>query len=395
MSRPVVLLAGFSEPDPLVATLTRAGFEAVLPVSGSADPSELPDLAVLDCDGPADVVARAYSRVHGGNQVPTMLLFSDEPPEVMSDISASDELALKPMAGEGMVYRLQAMLIRAGHRTPTADDVVGEPIMAGEAHVVGVFAPKGGVGKTTVAVNVAVAIRQQTRSRVLLLDADAGVGNVTSVVSVPDTRGLVDLADSPSETWTDEAFEHLVVTHAESGVRVMTWGSHPADADKLGTDLLLAALRWAKHHHDYVVVDTHPGYDDKTMAMLTASSEVLLVVTPEIGALKNTAQFLEMYEEMGLNMQIRVVANRSNHGVDVNEMATALGIPISATVVSSGPRAVQASNEGRPLVLRFPNERVSNDLHALARMVVRGPDAVEVAEPRRRFTLNSFQRAQA
>ena len=62
-----------------------------------------------------------------------------------------------------------------------------------------VFAPKGGVGKTTVAVNLAVALRMQTRQRVLLFDADAGVGNVTAVIDVPARRGLADMADSAPE----------------------------------------------------------------------------------------------------------------------------------------------------------------------------------------------------
>ncbi len=66
--------------------------------------------------------------------------------------------------------------------------------------MVAVFAPKGGVGKTTVSVNLAVALRMQTRQRVLLLlDADAGVGNVTAVIDVPARRGLADIADSAPE----------------------------------------------------------------------------------------------------------------------------------------------------------------------------------------------------
>ena len=74
--------------------------------------------------------------------------------------------------------------------------------IVGEGHVVSVFAPKGGVGKTTIAVNMAVALRQQTRAEVLLFDADVGVGNVTSVLDVPYRMGLADLADSPPEEWT-------------------------------------------------------------------------------------------------------------------------------------------------------------------------------------------------
>ena len=106
----------------------------------------------------------------------------------------------------------------------------------------------------------------------LLFDADVGVGNVTSVLAVKYRMGLADLADSAPEEWTDAAFEHCVHHPQPSGVRVLTWGSDPADSENVGVDLLLAALRWAKAHHSYVVVDTHPGYDDRTMAMLTLAN---------------------------------------------------------------------------------------------------------------------------
>jgi MinD-like ATPase involved in chromosome partitioning or flagellar assembly len=216
---------------------------------------------------------------------------------------------------------------------------------------------------------MAVALRQQTRSEVLLFDADVGVGNVTAVLDVPYRMGLADLADSPPEEWTDTAFEHIVSTHVESGVRVLAWGTDPAESERVSVDLLLAAMKWAREHHAYVIVDNHPGYDDRTMAMLAVANEIFLVVTPEVGALRNSAQFLELARELGLGNVVRVVVNRANHGIRVQDMATSLGLPISATVVSNGPKAVIASNEGKPIVMRFPREKMSDDLHAVARLV--------------------------
>ena len=162
---------------------------------------------------------------------------------------------------------------------------------------------------------MAVALRQQTRTEVLLLDADVGVGNVTSVLDVPYRHGLADLADSPPEEWTDAAFEQCVSVHAASGVRVLTWGTDPAESERVSVDLLLAALRWGRNHHSYVIIDNHPGYDDRTMAMLAVANEIILVVTPEVGALRNSAQFLELARELGLGDNIRVVVNRANHGI--------------------------------------------------------------------------------
>ncbi len=227
---------------------------------------------------------------------------------------------------------------------------------------------------------MAVALRQQTRAEVLLFDADVGVGNVTSVLDVPYRMGLADLADSPPEEWTDAAFEQVVSTHPASGVRVMTWGTDPAESERVTVDLLLAALRWARNHHSYVIVDNHPGYDDRTMAMLAVSNEIFLVVTPEVGALRNSAQFLELARELGLGNVIKVIVNRANHGIRLEDMASSLGLPVSATIVSSGPKAVIASNEGTPIVTKFPRDKVSDDLHSVARLISQ-PNAAEDASP--------------
>lgn len=371
MERPNVLLAlPDGELASAEAALRRAGFEPIrLNESGPAV-----DLAAIDCDEQPEMARQLHASLHDGRSVPTILLFSAEPPDYGT---RGDEYAMKPCPPDALVYRLQALMIRSGLTLPS--DAAGmsrelsDVPMMGEGRVISIFAPKGGVGKTTVAVNMAVALREQTRDRVLLFDADVGVGNVTSVLEVPAKKGLVDLADSPPSEWTDLAFEHITAEHPATGVRVLTWGSDPADSEKVTVDLLLAALRWGKAHHAYVVVDNHPGYDDRTMAMLTLATEIFLVVTPEVGAIRNSSQFLALAREVGLGDIIRVVVNRANHGIALVDLSRSLGLPVSATVVSNGPKAVVAANEGHPVILKFPKEKISLDLHNVARLVTQPP----------------------
>jgi septum formation inhibitor-activating ATPase MinD len=81
---------------------------------------------------------------------------------------------------------------------------------------------------------------------------------------------------------------------------------------------------------------------------------------------------------------IRVVVNRANHGVRLPDIAQTLGLPVSATVVSNGPKAVIASNEGLPVISKFPREKIATDLHNVARVVVNGTAAPIAPEPVRR-----------
>lgn len=382
MERPTVLLAMQGYTTPYVDALRVAGFEVLtdpFDVVGLIANGPGVDLAVLDCDIPE--ASTVYAELHGSTPVPTILIFGDEPPAwaIGSNTQATrDEYALRPLPADALVYRLQALQIRynrgarvdAGHwdESPNA-----EAATIGEGHVVSIFAPKGGVGKTTIAVNLSVALREQTRASVLLLDADVGVGNVTSILDVPYRMGLADLADSTPDEWTDAAFEQAVCVHKASGVNVLTWGNDPAESERIKVDLMLAAVRWARAHYSYVVIDNHPSYDDRTMAMLACSGEIFLVVTPEVGPLRNAAQFLEVAREVGLGDVVKVIVNRANHGVSMNDIADTLGKPVSAMIVSNGPKAVAAANEGTPMITKFPGDRMSADLHGVARLLTREP----------------------
>ncbi len=411
MERPRVLLAAHEDAAAIAHALARAGFEVI----GSEEAFEAmlvegqkPEMAVIDADLAPSIVRRVHRRLNETGPVPALILLGDEAGALDDVWQVSDEFVVKPALPDALVYRLQALLIRSGAApTPTPstaralDDEaeMPTPVMIGAhdpatARVVAVFAPKGGVGKTTVSVNLAVALCMQTRRPILLLDADAGVGNVTAVIDVPARRGLADIADSPPELWDDEAFRSLIVTHEPSGLDVLTWGFEPGDAERIGPDLLIAAVRWARQHYEIVIVDTHPGYDDRTVAMLSVANEILLTVTPEVGPLRNSAQFLNLAHELGIDDTIKVVANRANHGVAIRDMESALGRPVIATIVSAGATAVMAANAGTPLVLRFPKERITADMHRLARVVAGTEEPLAVAQSeRRRWSFATLLRA--
>ena len=264
----------------------------------------------------------------------------------------------KPMPAEALVYRLQALLIRSGRHLPTesgewaADEGLTRADRRRGPRRERLRAEgrrrqdhdRGQHGRRAAPADARrgppVRRRCRRRQRHLVLD-------------VPYRMGLADLADSPPEEWTDAAFEQPATIHAESGVRVLTWGNDPAESERVTVDLLLAALRWARNHHSYVIVDNHPGYDDRTMAMLAVANEIFLVVTPEVGALRNSAQFLELARELGLGNVIRVIVNRANHGIRVQDMSR------RSACRSRPPSSATARRRSSPRTRASPSSRSS------------------------------------
>jgi pilus assembly protein CpaE len=118
------------------------------------------------------------------------------------------------------------------------------------------------------------------------------------------------------------------------------------------------------------------------MAMLAASRQIFLVVTPEVGPLRNAAQFLGLAREVGLADMVKVIVNRSNHGIAVADIAKTLGTKVSATIVSNGPKAIASANEGTPIIIKFPKEQMSTDLYNVARLLTR-PEPVATPVRRR------------
>jgi len=120
-----------------------------------------------------------------------------------------------------------------------------------------------------------------------------------------------------------------------------------------------------------VIVDCAASLDELNLDLLEAATRVLLVVTPEMGALHNTARFLGLAERLGHSEKLTLVLNRSNSGISVEDLQRTLGIPVACGVVSAGRMMLEAVNEGTTLFAMDPTrrERITQDLAAVVELV--------------------------
>ena len=241
-----------------------------------------------------------------------------------------------------------------------------------------VFSPKGGVGKTTVAANLAAALQTRRGKSVLLIDADTVTGHVTTSLAMEGVRTVVD-------SWTDEAEGGPPETLAEvsslhpSGMRVVPLTSSPLDTEILDPARVRAQVAAVRTSFDVIVVDLHPSYSALNQAIFEEADRILVPVTPDVPAIRAAVQLRDVAARLGCRERLAMVINRANSGVTVADMERTVGMPALALIRSGGLLFVRAANEGRTVIDMFPKEKISTDFEVLGDRVLGNPTIVPAA----------------
>jgi pilus assembly protein CpaE len=268
-------------------------------------------------------------------------------------------------------------------RSQTVDDGSGpiiqtDPLDSGDwsrrATVVAVFNPKGGVGKTTIATNVATTLQVRRRQRVLLIDADTVTGHVTTSLGMDQIRTVADSWQDHAEGGDSESFVEMAGAHP-SGLRVVALTASPLQIDMLEPERVGDAVNATRRGFDFVIVDLHPSSSLLNQAVFERADRILVPVTPDVPALRAAVQLRDVAIEMGLGDRLAMVVNRANSGVSVADMERTVGMPALALIRSGGLLFVRAANEGRTVIEMFPRERITEDFDALADRLIGTPKA--------------------
>ena len=185
----------------------------------------------------------------------------------------------------------------------------GQAASLGQCTTITVFGPKGGVGKTTIAANLAVALAQQTEQSVTLLDADTGFGDVAATLDLTPELTLADLAPRV-DTLPREEMSRFLCRHS-SGVSVL---AGPADTfawRNISADQFRRTLELLSKTQDVIIIDTGGDLGEIGLAALEAATLVLWVTAPEFASVKDTLQGIEALQSISFPVdRIRLAVNR-------------------------------------------------------------------------------------
>jgi pilus assembly protein CpaE len=249
-----------------------------------------------------------------------------------------------------------------------------EPAQALNGQVVTFFSPKGGVGRTTLAVNFAVAAKAELGKKVALVDGGLQFGDVGVLLNLnPKNQSIADVAREMA-SGDIETLDTTLVDHS-TGVRVLMAPPSPEMAELISPDHVSKIIAELRRTHDLVVVDCSPVLQDVTLAFLDQSDVVLTVLTLEITNIKNIRQFLALADQLGYpDGKVQLLLNRadSGYGIRLHDVESSIGRKISHSVVSDGRTVVYALNRGVPFVVAARQTRVSEDVARLAKTIVGG-----------------------
>jgi pilus assembly protein CpaE len=315
-----------------------------------------PDVVIVDVllqgrvKGPAliDQIRRSET------PVPVIALTVPQQPVAVDEAAGIFGVLSMPFSGFDLVHRVQQV-----HREAS------EAAKRSGAGLYAIFAPKGGVGKTTIAFNLACALAAAGR-RTILVDGSLQFGDLRALLKVPlDAPSIVDL---PTDRIT-EADLADVVWRDPSGIDLLLAPPRVEQAEMITTRDIDKTLSLLRRLYDVVVVDLPTYLSEQSLAFLDAADLVIEIVTYDSTTIHNTILMAETFRAIGYPAtKVRYLVNRadSSGGLTPEELARALGREPEYRVVSDGRLVVAANNEGVPFVTSHPEAQISRDIAAIA-----------------------------
>ncbi len=239
-----------------------------------------------------------------------------------------------------------------------------------EPYVIAVYSAKGGVGKSTIALNLAWALALHSEFPVALVDGDP-LGDIGAMIQDKPGASLADVVRGLKSGLSEAKALQSLHTIKGLSLTVVPAASDPRQADQVRAEDLGQFLGAITKTHAYVVLDLATGLSDWNLTAMDRSDQILVLAAPErvtLGSVKRALDILiHLYRE-----KLAVILNRadSDTGMDLPEVEEVLGYSVHHVLPSGGSAPARAANRGRPLVLMDPKNLLARALLSLAQEMV-------------------------
>jgi pilus assembly protein CpaE len=277
----------------------------------------------------------------------------------------------KPPSGDELISTIRevapiARKIRGEMAKPVAPPVrPGTGPGTGPGHTgraLAVFSPKGGVGKTTLATNLAVGLNTEETPAVLV-DTSLQFGDVAVFLNLQVKNSIADLSARAEELDRD-VVEEVLIAH-ECGLRVLAAPPKPEMAEEVTADQVRKVLQFLKRTFAYVVIDTSSSMDDTTLAVLDVADILVVVATPDIPAIKDARSLFDLLPVLGFPPgNVLFVINKMDRrsGITAERVADNLKHQVDGEIAYDLRTVTDSVNKGVPLLLGDKSRPPAKDI---------------------------------
>lgn len=318
-----------------------------------------PDVVMVDVllqgkvKGPQLVEALRES----GLGIPVIVLTVPQNPVLRNPEAGIDAVLSLPFSGFELVNTLTQTLREQ------------ESKVASGCKVISVFSPKGGVGKTTMAFNLAVAIGQ-LGVKTALIDGSLQYGDLRALLKVPPE--VPSILDLPTDR-VQESDLRDVLWRDPAGIDILLAPPRVEMAEMVSTRDIEKTLSLLRRLYDAIVIDTSTSLNELTLCLLDASDAIAEIVTYDVTTINSTLSVARAFASIGYGPEkVRYVINRadSSGGISRDDLSRMLGRRPEYEIVSDGRLVVQANNEGLPFVVSTPEAPISKDVQRTAASLI-------------------------
>lgn len=246
-----------------------------------------------------------------------------------------------------------------------------------ESQIITVFSTKGGVGKSTIASNLAVSIYQQTRKKVALLDLDLQFGDIAIMFNILPKHTISEIVQE-TDSLDIDLLESYFVKHS-TGISVLPAPTKPENAELVSGAHVEKILQVLKENYDYVIIDTPSLFDETTLVALDMSTQILLLVTLELPTIKNVKVSIDVLDSLHLKDKVKMVLNMSSDdlGIKPTEIERSLNCVLTSNIPSDNKTVITSVNKGVPFVTSHIGAKITDALQDLGARVTRLDDGAQ------------------